>query len=197
MMKSFVLASVTFAALATSAMANDFDNTAVSLELYRDNIAVGIESVNGEATALTLGVAVLPHEVLGATADLTLGAEYGIVSEDLIFSAVYGMSKNYGKMTGYADLEAVYTVGSGSTDGAWIATPMVGTSYALNDKLDAFGEVSYGWEASNDWTAQGGLLEVGATYDIASGLYVRSGVTRSFDTAADETNLAVKLGMAF
>lgn len=197
MMKSFVLASVTVAALATSAMANDFDNNAVSLELYRDNVAVGLESVGGEATALTFGVAILPHEVLGATADLTLGAEYGIVDEDLTFSATYGLSKNYGKMTGYVDLEAAYTVGSGSTDGAWVATPLVGVSYDLSDKLDAFGEVSYAWDATDDWASQGGLVEVGATYDIADGLYVRSSVTRSFDTAADETNLAVKLGVAF
>jgi opacity protein-like surface antigen len=197
MMKSVLLATAAVAVLGTAAMADDFDNNTATLELYRDNVAFSLGTVAGEATSLGVDVAVLPHEVLGATADLTLGAEYGVVTEDLTVSATYGVSKEFNAVTAYGQLEAAYTVASGSTDGVWLATPLVGASYRFNDKLSAFGEVSYSWDATNDWAQQGGLVEVGATYNIQDGLYVRPSVTRSFDTAADETNVAIKLGMAF
>lgn len=197
-MKTTLMATAVVAALAaTSASAGDFDNNAVTLELYRDNVAFSLGTVAGEATSVGVDIAILPHEVLGATADLTLGAEYGIVSEDMTLSATYGLSKQYNALTAYGELGAAYTVASGSTDGVWVATPLVGVSYAYNDKLSAFTEVSYSWDASNDWAQQGGLLEVGATYNVQDGLYVRPSVTRSFDTAADETNVALKVGLAF
>lgn len=196
MMKSVLLAAAV-AVLGTAAVADDFDNTAVTLELYRDNVAYSLGTVAGEATTLGVDVAILPHDVLGATADVTLGAEYGIVSEELTFSAAYGVSKQFNAVTAYGELEAAYTVGTGSTDGVWVATPLVGASYAFNDRLSAFGEVSYSWDASNDWASQGGLAEIGAVYNIQDGLYVQPSITRSFDTAADETNVALKVGLAF
>lgn len=197
MMKSVLLAAAAVAVLGTAAVADDFDNTAVTLELYRDNVAYSLGTVAGEATTLGVDVAILPHDVLGATADVTLGAEYGIVSEELTFSAAYGVSKQFNTVTAYGELEAAYTVGTGATDGVWVATPLVGASYAFNDRLSAFGEVSYSWDASNDWASQGGLAEIGAVYNIQDGLYVQPSITRSFDTAADETNVALKVGLAF
>jgi hypothetical protein len=197
MMKSVFLAAAAVAVLGTTAVADDFDNTAVTLELYRNNVAYSLGTVAGEATTLGVDVAILPHDVLGATADVTLGVEYGIVSEDLTFSATYGVSKQFNAVTAYGELEAAYTVGTGSTDGVWVATPLVGASYAFNDRLSAFGEVSYSWDASNDWASEGGLAEIGAVYNIQDGLYVQPSITRSFDTAADETNVALKVGLAF
>lgn len=197
MMKSILLATAAVAVLSTAAVADDFDNTAVTLELYRNNVAYSLGTVAGEATTLGVDVAILPHNVLGATADVTLGVEYGIVSEDLTFSATYGVSKQFNAVTAYGELEAAYTVKSGSTDGVWVATPLVGASYAFNDRLSAFGEVSYSWDASNDWASEGGLAEIGAVYNIQDGLYVQPSITHSFDTAADETNVALKVGLAF
>lgn len=197
MMKSVLLAAAAVAVLGTAAVADDFDNNAVTLELYRDNVTFSLDTVAGEATALGVDVAILPHEVLGATADVTLGAEYGIVTEDLTFSATYGLSKEFDAVTAYGELEAAYTVASGSTDGVWVATPLVGASYAFNKKVSAYGEVSYAWDATNDWAREGGLVEVGAVYNVQDGLYVQPSLTRSFDTAADETNVGLKLGLAF
>lgn len=196
-MKSVLMAAAAAAVLGTAAVADDFDNTAATLELYRNNVAYSLGTVAGEATTLGVDVAIIPHEVLGATADLTLGAEYGIVSEELTFSAAYGVSKQFNAVTAYGQMGAAYTVASGSADGVWVATPLVGASYTFNDRLSAFGEVSYSWDASNDWTTQGGMAEIGAVYNIQSGLYVQPSVTRSFDTAADETNVALKVGLAF
>jgi len=197
MKKILMISAIVGALAATSASAGDFDNNTVTVELYRDNVALSFGTVAGEATSIGVDVAVLPHDVMGATADLTLGAEYGIVSEDLTVSATYGLSKQYDALTAYGELEAAYTIASGSTDGVWVTTPLVGVSYTYNDKLSAFTEVSYSWDATNDWAQQGGVLEVGANYNIQDGLYVRPSLTRSFDTAADETNVALKVGLAF
>lgn len=196
-MKTLMIASAIAMSLSTAAFAGDFDNTGVDFVLERDNLTFGVDTVAGEATALTFGVAVLPHAVGSADADVTLGFEYGIVSEDLTFSAAYGLTKNYGQLSAYADVEAAYTVASGSTDGAWDVTPTVGTAYRVNDKLTAFGEVAYTWEASNDWAAAGGAVEVGARYALTDDLALTPSLVRTFDTGADETNLNVEVALRF
>lgn len=182
---------------ATTAFAADFDNTATNLVLERDNLTFGIESVSGEATAMSVGIAVLPHSVLDADADLTLGVKYAIQDEDLTFTAAYGLSKHYGQVNVYGTAEAAYTIVSGASEGEWDATPTVGASYAVNEQLAAFSEVSYTWNATNDWAAEGGALEVGARYELSDNVSVTPSLVRSFDTAADETNVKVELGLRF
>lgn len=196
-MKSVIMASIAAATLATSAMAADFDNNTVNLELYRDNLVFGVETTAGEATALSVDVLVLPHAVLGATADVSFGAAYGIETQDVTLSTAYNVSKEFNAVTAYGSLEAAYAINTGASNGDWAVTPTLGASYAVNEQLSAFGEVSYTWDASNDWAREGGVLEVGATYDIQDGLYVRPSVTRTFDTADNETNLALAIGVAF
>lgn len=191
-------AALTAAAIfATATFAADFDNNTTSLVLERDNLTFGLESAGGEATAMSVGVAILPYEVLGADADLTLGAEYGIQDEDLTLTAAYGLSKHYGQVNVYGSAEAAYTIVSGASEGEWAATPTVGAVYNVNDQLAAFSEVSYTWDVSNDWAAEGGSLEVGARYELSDDVSVTPSLVRSFDTAADETNLNLELGIRF
>jgi opacity protein-like surface antigen len=180
-----------------AAMAADFDNNSVDLVLERDNLTFGISTLGGEATDLSVGVTVLPYAVMGADADLTFAAEYGIQSKDFTLSATYGLSKNIDKLNVYGDLEAAYTIASGANEGSWAATPTVGTAYRVNDKLAAYGEVSYSWNVSNDWTRDGGAVEVGARYAINDDLALTPSLVRTFDTGADETNLNLKLALRF
>lgn len=195
-MKTILLATA-FVLGAGAAMAADFDNNTVDLVLERDNLTFGIGSTNGEATDLSVGVAVLPHSLMGADADLTLGAEYGIQSEDFTLSAAYGVSKHFNQLNVYGSAEAAYTIASGADAGAWEVTPTVGAAYHVNDKLTAFSEVSYSWDASNDWTANGGSVELGARYAINDDIALTPSVVRSFDTGADETNLGLSVGLRF
>lgn len=182
---------------ATAAFAADFDNNAVNLTLERDNMTFGLETTAGEATALTFGVAVLPHSVAGADADLTLGVDYGIVTEDFTLSAAYGLSKTYGQVNVYGSTEAAYTIASGESDGNWEATPTLGAAYIVNDQLNVYSEVSYTWDASNDWAREGGSVELGARYELTADLSVTPSLVRSFDTGADETNLNLEVGVSF
>lgn len=197
-MKTTIMASAVAAMLATSAAAGDFDTNKVTLQFNRDNIVGKLGVTDGEATDLSVGAYILPHTVLGADADVYVSTSYGIVSEDLTFGATYGLQKKLNdKLTAYGSLEAAYTVASGGTDGAWEVTPLAGASYSFNEKLSAFGEVSYAFDATNDWAQDGGLLEVGADYALADGIFVRPSLTRSFDTGADETNAALTIGVSF
>lgn len=196
-MKTFMITSALALSLSTAAMAADFDNNGVNLVLERDNLTFGLESVAGEATALTFGVAVLPHSVLGADADLTLGAEYGIQDEDFTLTAAYGIFKHYGQVNVYGDLEAAYTIASGDAEGVWAATPTLGAAYLVNDKLTAFTEVSYTWDVSNDWTRDGGSVELGARYALTDDVALTPSLVRTFDTGADETNLNLEVALRF
>lgn len=196
-MKS-ILVAASIIALASAASAADFDSNSVTLQFNRDNIVSKLNVTAGEATDVSVGAYILPHSVLGADADVFVEANYGIVTEDLTFGATYDLQKNVSdKTTVYGTVEAAYTVASGSTAGAWEVTPLVGASYAVNDKLAAFGEVSYAFDASNDWNRVGGVVEIGADYSVTDGVYVRPSITHTFDTATDETNAALTIGLAF
>lgn len=195
-MKKILLATALVFA-GTAAFSADFDNNGVNLVLERDNLTFGIDTVAGEATELSVGVAVLPHAVAGADADLTLGAAYDIQNEDFTLSAEYGLSKHFNQLNVYGSVEAAYTIASGANEGVWEATPTVGAAYHVNDKLTAFSEVSYTWDASNDWTRAGGEVEAGARYAINDDIAITPSIVRSFDTGADETNLNLAVGLRF
>ena len=195
-MKNILLATALVFA-GTAAIAADFDNNGVNLVLERDNLTFGIDTVAGEATELSVGVAVLPHTVVGADADLTFGAAYNIQNEDFTLSAEYGLSKKFNQLNVYGSAEAAYTIAAGANNGGWEATPTVGAAYQVNDKLTAFTEVSYTWDASDDWTQVGGEVEAGARYAINDDIAFTPSVTRSFDTGADETNLNLEVGLRF
>ena len=195
-MKTLMLSTALVLA-ASVAFAGDFDNNSVDVVLERDNLTFGVSSTGGEATDLSVGVTVLPYEVLGADADLTLGAQYGIESEDFTLSATYALSKSYGQVNVYGSLEAAYEIESGASNGDWHATPTAGVAYSVNDKLTAFTDVDYTWDASNDWTTEGGSVELGARYAINDDVALTPSLVRTFDTGADETNLNLKVALRF
>lgn len=195
-MKTLMLSTALVLA-ATAAFAADFDNNSVDLVLERDNLTFGVSSTGGEATDLSVGVTVLPYEVLGADADLTLGANYGIESEDFTLSATYALSKSYGQVNVYGSLEAAYEIESGASNGDWHATPTAGVAYNVSEKLTAFTDVDYTWDASNDWTTEGGSVELGARYTVTDAVALTPSVVRTFDTEADETNLNLKVALRF
>lgn len=181
----------------TAAMAGDFDNNSVDLALERDNLTFGVSTLNGEATDLSLGVTVLPYAVMGVDADLTLGAEYGIQSEDITLSGKYALSKNISKLNVNGAVKAAYTIESGANEGAWMVTPSVGAKFNVSDKLAAFGSVSYNWDASNDWARAGGSVEAGARYALTDDLALTPSLVRTFDTGADETNVNLAVALRF
>ena len=195
-MKTLILsAAVAFAA--TSAFAADFDNNSVDLVLERDNMTFGISSSAGQANDLSVAVTVLPYAVMGVDADLTFGAKYGIQSENITLTAAYGLSKNFGSLNVYGIAEAAYTIASGADKGAWETTPSAGIGYRVNDKLSAYSQVSYTWDASNDWAQEGGSVEAGARYALSDNIALTPSVAHSFNTDADETNLNLKLALQF
>jgi hypothetical protein len=196
-MKNFMIAAAIAISSTSAAVAGDFDNNSLNLSMQRDNLTFGIETVDGDATAVTVDVEIAPHTFATADASVVLGMGYGVVEDDITLSATYVLSKRYGDMVGYAEAEAAYNVGTGDTDEVWIVTPTVGVSYDINNSLTAFGEVSYTWNATDDWSRDGGLVEVGASYFVTETVSLTPSVTRTFDTANDETNFSLELGLFF
>lgn len=197
-MKTLMIVSALTLSLATAVSAADFEQTGVDVVLERNNMTFGLETIDGEAASLNMAVTILPHELVGANADLTLGAEYDINSEDFTVSASYELSKRYGQTNVYADMGAAYTITSGANDGNLDVTPTVGAAYTVNDNLIAFTEVGYTWGASYDWVAEGGTFRVGARYGLNDTLALTPSIVSTFDTGAvDATNLNLEVALRF
>lgn len=193
-MKTTMIALATVAGLATSAAyAGDFDNTGVDFVFTSGNLSFAAESTDGELDALETRVNVLPHSLGFADADVTAYAGYSVITDEAYAGAKYNVVKDIEALKLYGSLGAEYDVGT--TD--WTVTPKVGADYVVAEKLSVFAEVSYDYNASQDWAKMGGEAALGVNYAITDAVAIRPSVVRTFDTGADETNLNVAVALAF
>jgi hypothetical protein len=195
-MKLTMMTSAFAIMLASSVSAKVFNSSAFSLELYSGNTIITLDTVGNGVEALSFGVYVLPHEVLGGSADVLFTARYNFPADSTTLSVEYGAEWGVSyNMVAYVSAEAAYTFGPARD--TWEVTPLIGASYTITPSLAAFAEVSYAWDASRDWTGVGGMAEIGLDYEIGNGVFVRPSLTRTFDTGAVETNVKMVLSIPF
>lgn len=215
-MKNTMIAA--FAALGLTAgvaAADDLDNTQVfttiktgafefNLEGTAENGFVGLgakadvytyslgESVTG-TVALTLGY-------VEGTEAVALGLGFGYA--DGVETVALGIENTITYSTGAFDLYAtpslVYVADADDLgNGDFYTAPTLGMSYDFSGTVTGFGEVTYAWNMSEDFTGIGGALEVGADFALTETVTLTPSVVRTFDTGADETQARIGLTFSF
>lgn len=197
-MNKTMIALATVAALAGTAayadvVAKDFSNTGLDVVFTSNNLSFAAKTTDGELDSVETRIRVLPHSLGFAEADVTAYAGYSIGADNVYVGGKYNLSKDMDALKLYGYVGAEYDVGT--TD--WTVTPMVGADYVVAERLSVFTEISYDYNASQDWAKQGGEAALGVNYAVNDSLSVRPSIVRSFDTGADETNLNVALALSF
>ena len=181
-------------------VAENFDNTVASVTANIGRYSFSVEGTEDTGfTQLGAGANVLSYGItdnVNSTLDVYatwyhsdeqvgLGADYTVTytANDL---AVYGVA-NIEYIAAENDLN----------DGDFFTAPTLGASYQMNDKIGAYTEVSYTWNASNDFSKEGGTVELGANIALADNIALNPALVRSFDTANDITQLHVGLVLDF
>jgi len=204
-MKNILLAAATTLALTSTASfaetaTENFDNTVASVTVNVGSYSLSVEGNEDTGfTQLGAGVNVFSYgmtdnvdSALDAYAtwyhsdeQIGLGADYTVTytANDL---AVYGVA-NIEYIAAENDLN----------DGDFFTAPTLGASYQMNDKIGAYTEVSYTWNASNDFSKEGGTVELGTNIALGDNIALNPALVRSFDTAEDTTQLHLGVALNF
>lgn len=196
-MKTVIIAAV-LGLMSTAAFAGDFKAPETTLQFNHNSLETSITQKDGDLGTLKVGAYILPHNIgkLNDNVFASVGYEFG--SKNVVLGLDYKMSMPVNDKVGvYGTIGTSYVVADGSTKGDFKVTPYAGVKYTFSDKLYGFGEVGYSWDASNSWANEGGYGKLGVNYMLTNTVYIEPSVIRTFDTAANDTNFAVKVGVNF
>jgi hypothetical protein len=201
-MKKLLLATVALFGLSTATLAENFDNTSLTIVASSDTLDYKLHADSqNELTGLSVGFYAFPYTI-GENVDANMYVElgYGRLDESLNVDLEYQVKTNLSfKTRAYGALSAEYTITADDTqtDGALVFAPYAGLAHDVSPKMSVFAEAGYDWEVTNDWTQKGGYVEVGGSYMLTDTTYVQPSVVRTFDTGADDTQAKLEVGFVF
>jgi hypothetical protein len=200
-MKKLLLATVAFLGLSTAAFAGDFDNTSFTIVASSDTLDYKLKAdSDNELTGLSVGFYALPYTMGNVDANMYVELGYARLDESLNVDLEYQLKTSLTPYTrAYGALSAEYTISSGNevSDGSLVFAPYAGLAHDLNPKLSVFVEAGYDWEVTNDWNANGGYTEIGASYAVNDTVYIQPSIVQTLDTGADEAQAKLEVGFAF
>lgn len=200
-MKKLLLATVAFLGLSTAAFASDFDNTSFTIVASSDTLDYKLKAdADNELTGLSVGFYALPYTMGNVDANMYVELGYARLDESLNVDVEYQLKTSLTPYTrAYGALSAEYAISSDNvaTDGSLVFAPYVGLAYDMNPKLSVFVEAGYDWEVTNDWNANGGYAEIGASYAVNDTVYIQPSIVQTLDTGADEAQAKLEVGFAF
>jgi len=204
-MKTTIIAAFAALGLTTSIafaepVDKNFDNTVASVTATHGIFSFTLEAAKDEDyKSATVAATVLTYG-LSDTVDSALDV-YVTHYDD---KDAYGIGADY-TATHTADALSVYGVvnveyisNTGDVNGGdFYTAPTLGASYAFNDTVSAYSEVSYAWNMSDDFSRQGGEFELGASIALADTITFTPALVRSFDTGNDVTQAQLGLSFSF
>jgi outer membrane protein W len=194
------LIAVLAATVSTAALANDFNNTHLSVTARSGAFAF---TVDGDQTTgytnMEIRSQVLTYsmgENIDSTLDLFVG--HNRVLNEMTAGAEYTMTYMPGAMAVYGSAQLSYTAATANLgNGNVFVTPTIGASYQLGRDFTMFSELSYTWNASNSWNSVGGAVELGLDYAVNDAWTITPSLVRTFGTTTDNTQLHISTQFNF
>lgn len=194
-MKNTIFAAAVGTAMATNALANDFNTAGITFSANHGIFNFQVEgTVNNGFDRVGVGAQVFSFggtHNMNSTIDL-YGSYYRNTDEFSV-GAVSSVTYDLGSVALSAAGEVEYFTNSQS----WHVTPTVGASYNINSFASVFGEVGYSWNASDRWSRLGGVAELGVNFALADNMTVSPSVRYRFDENGVANNAQAHLGITF
>jgi hypothetical protein len=196
-MKTSILA-MTVALFASSAVAEDFDNTVTALTVGTGDFNLkitgdqtdGYTGVEGEYTALEYSIS----ETVDGKLSATLG--YADATDEISIAAKYTLAYVTGTpVRAYASAEVVYVTPSDDLgDGEFYLNPVIGAGYVVADGVEVFTEVASGYNTNNTWTDNGVNAQLGMNwYAVPDKVRVSPSVVYNFDSEETQASLSASI----
>lgn len=186
--------------LASSAYAEDFDNSTFETVLYSDRFQFSFSGDNEDGfNSVSAGIVFLPYTIgENFNANLFTEVEYHLEDDEVTLTGEYQMYRNFdfGELYGAAAVDYV-ALEDDFSDGDWYLSPYAGIVYDVSETVSAFTEVGYTWDMSNDWDNTGGYGEVGVDFMINDDMKVTPSVVQEFDTPDDDVQMNLTVALQF
>ena len=198
-MKTIVTAAALFAATSTTAMAADWENTTVGVNMISGPLDFSIDADEDGLTDLEVGYTTLEHSFGNVNADLRFALGTNMRGTDTMTAlGQYNMSMLAAEsFTVYGTAEVAYTATTDFDNEVWTFNPYAGVSYAITDNLDVYGEVGYSWDMSDDFDQEGGYVEIGMPIHATTSMTITPSVSRTFDVPVEATDFRLETTFRF
>lgn len=198
-MKTFMFTTALVAIMSTAAFAEDFKATELVTTARSGALEFSIGTVDGDLSTFTTGATIAEYTVGRFETNVYTSLTYGRLTDTLDLTVEYNAQTALNdRWTAYGTAALSYVTPTGDFGtGEVFARPTVGFSYAASDRANIFGDVTYVWNASNNWSRNGGALEIGVDYALNDRVSVTPSLIRTFDTGADATNFKLEVAFSF
>ncbi len=193
-MKKTILTVAMAAMLSTTAMADDFDNTAIKMTAETDAYSISIKAPKTGATEFAIG---------GEVASLDATATWKRNGDVDNYAIKAGKSTSIGTSPMYAGASAEFTFGDSFTAKTRTLdlSPYVGVSHVMG-KLTPFAEIGYAWQSTQndfvDLDRNSSYIEFGTGYAVSESVTAKLAVTEARDIEfANPSDLQAELGLTF
>jgi hypothetical protein len=199
-MKNLMITTALFATVSTAAIAEDFKANQYVTTFTSGSLEFSLGAVETDLTTVTttaVGVATYSFGAVDTSLDLSFGYD---LDEDAVTTAatLNASTAPTPLLTVYGSAELAYVADTGAlSDGEVFVSPTVGTAYAVSDSAAVFAEVGYAWNASDNWVADGGEVEVGVDFAASEAFTISPSLVRTFDTTDNATNFKVEATLRF
>ena len=190
--------SVAVAAMitSTSAIAADWDNTAIKMTAVTDDYSISVKSPKTGATEFALGT-----EVTGTGIDATVKWKRNGAVDN--YSVKAGKSIEVPATPLYAGASAEFSFGDSFTSDTRTLdlSPYVGISQAIG-AITPYAEIGYAWQSTQkdlvDFDRDSSYIEVGASYAVSEALSAKLSVTEARDVDFNNPgDMQAEVGLTF
>lgn len=196
-MKTTIL-TMTLALFASSAIAEDFDNTVTALTVGTGDFSLKITGDQTDGYTGVEGEFIALENSLSETVDgkLSTSLGYADVTDEISLGAKYTVAYVTGSpVTAYASAEVVYVTASDDLgSGEFYFNPVIGAGYVVADGVEVFTEVASGYNTNNTWTDNGVNAQLGMNwYAVPDQVRVSPSVVYNFDSEETQASLSASI----
>jgi hypothetical protein len=196
MNKIYAIAA-TLALFGAPVFADDFDATTYTLVAHSGILDVSVDGGQDGISNFAAGLTGLAHNLGAVSADVRGELAYALDTDALSVRGEYNAAYET-VVTLYGSAAIQYTTAETDLKGGdWMFEPTAGVSYAFNDGVSVYGEVSYAWDVGSSWNRLGGAVEIGAPITVTDTFSITPSIGRAFDTADASWNANITAAVRF
>jgi opacity protein-like surface antigen len=198
-MTKIMFVSAVAALMTSTALAQDFNATQFVTTVRSGSLEFSVGSVDGRLNTFTTGATIAEYTLGRFDTNVYTSFTYGRLTNTLDLTLEYNLRTSLGSnWSAYGTAAVSYVTPTNNLgSGEVFVSPTLGLSYAVNDRLSLFGDVTHSWNASQSWNRVGGVLEIGADYAVNDRVSITPSLLRTFNTASDATNFRLEVGFRF
>lgn len=196
-MNTFIKASLVAATLSVTSVAAYAENYATRLVVESGKLEFSTVVVDEEIGAVGGKLEVYRGQVLGLETVAKLGFEIDRIVDTNVVYAEVRSTKDYEFADVYGEFTLGYISADNDFDNGFVGLQTaIGGEKDITDSVGVYGELGYAFNASDDFDALGGYVEIGVPVKYEN-ITLTTSLTQTFDAPVEDTFVQVEAKFTF